>query len=640
MPANPQIIGTIVNRALKSAQQTLARRFNLIVKIQYFSLIAVFLVFCVAAAGNPRLTEEQPAAENPEPELEPTPIPGTELLLTPQTTSPQAPLPGRTLELGPPVVVEPILPPVNLEALAQSGRLWSFRGVVREFRFAGNHVFSAGTLEKVIEKYRNRELTAEDLEQARRDLTLFYINHGYVSSGAILPDQEGKDGIITFQLVEGRLAAINVKGNFWFRPWWLRNEIRRGTGRALNFDKLKETLQLLRQNPTISRINAELKPGGVPGENILDVDIKDTQPFRFALEFNNKRPPSVGAELVQARLTDLNLTGHNDPVEIVYGIAHTRDGEPYFSGIDNIDGSYTFPVTPWGTTLQVHATKSDTSIIEEPVADLDIESKLEQYGATLRQPIHQSLNSEFAISLTADKRRSKTFLFGEPFSLSPGAVNGETSVSVLRLAQEFVNRSQAHVLAARSTFSLGIDALDATNSGAAPNSRFFYWLGQSQYVRRIGKSENFIFARLNAQFSSRPLFSLEQFSIGGVESVRGYRENTVLRDNGVFGSVEVRVPVWSAKEHTPILMLAPFFDIGTGWDDSSKRKSIGTGTSSKENDSMLETLPSLGLGLIFQPTKHAHAELYWGYGLNRDFIADGNNLQDYGIHFSITVNAF
>ena len=70
---------------------------------------------------------------------------------------------------------------------------------------------------------------------------------------------------------------------------------------------------------------------GVPGESFIDLDIKDTQPFRFGLAFTNKRPPSVGAEIIEARLVDLNLTGHNDALRIRYGIAHTtRDGSLIF----------------------------------------------------------------------------------------------------------------------------------------------------------------------------------------------------------------------------------------------------------------------------------------------------------------------
>src|SRR6266498_773851 len=276
------------------------------VKFAFCGAITVLFLGALPTVARGQLPEQQPTEETSEAEIEPSPIPGTEILLEPQLPPSEVPVPRRTLKLGPPGVVEPILPPVNFEALARSGRLWSFHGVVKEFRFVGNHAFSTGDLAKQVEKYKNRELTAEDLEQARQDLTLLYINKGYVKSGAVLPEQDGKNGIITFELVEGRLTGINLKGNFWFRPWWLRNEMRRGAGRPLNFNKLKEALQLLRQNPTISQINAELRPGGVPGESILDVDIKDTQPFRFALEFDNKRPPSVGAEIVQARFTDLN----------------------------------------------------------------------------------------------------------------------------------------------------------------------------------------------------------------------------------------------------------------------------------------------------------------------------------------------
>ena len=611
------------------------------------------VTFLFVVALLPRIKSQQsepspsPTSELPsEPEVDPSPIPGTEILLAPQPPSAEAPLPGQTLKLGPPAVVEPMLPPVDFAKLGQSGRLWSFRGVVKKFRFVGNHVFPSSTLAGVVEKYADREINADDLEQARQELTLFYVTRGYVNSGATLPDQDGKDGVITFQLVEGRLTGIRLKGNFWFRPWWLRNEIRRGAGRPLNFNKLKETLQLLRQNPTISQINAELQPGGVPGESILDVTIKDNQPFRFGLELNNKRPPSDGAEILNAHFTDLNVTGHNDVFDVVYGIANSKGASTFqdfdFSGLDNVAGSYTFPVTPWATTLEAHASRSNTSILEQPFTTLNIHSKLEQYGGILRQPLYRTPTNEIAISITAEKRRDETFLLGQRFSLSPGAVGGVTNDFVLRIAQEFVNRSQVHVLALRSTFNIGLDAFDATDSGMKPNSRFFYWLGQTQYVRRLWNTDNLLVARLNAQISADPLFSLEQFVLGGADSVRGYRENQILRDNGVFGSVEVRVPVLYGKQHIPILSVAPFVDVGTGWNTLSGNQTSGQngGGSTTSNDRQMETLPSTGVGLIFDMTRHAHAELYWGYGFNQDLITQHHNLQDYGVHFALSINAF
>jgi hemolysin activation/secretion protein len=560
--------------------------------------------------------------------------------LVPEPTWEESVPPSETLRLAPPLVVEPVLPPLNAEPYKQNALLSNARVFVKQFQFTGNQVFSSGTLGKVTEKYSGREITAEELEQARQDLTMFYINNGYINSGATLPDQNVESGVINFRIVEGRMTDINLKGNFWFRSWWLRNEIRRGAWRSLNFNKLKERLQLLRLNPSISRINAELKPGGVPGESFVDVDIKDTQPFRFGLEFSNNRPPSVGAEILEAQLADLNLTGHNDPLLIRYGIAHTtRDGGFDFSGLDNIEGTYEFPITPWATTLQIHASKSDSSIIENPFTSLDINSNLEQYGATIRQTVYETLSNVVAVSFTADKRRSETFLFGRPFTLSPGAVNGVTSIFVLRFAQEFVNRSQLHVLAVRSTFNFGLDAFDATNSGSEPDARFFSWLGQSQYVRRLWNSDKLLVLRLNMQFSNSPLVSLEQLSLGGSESVRGYRENQILRDNGVFGSAELRVPLLYGKEHNPILMVAPFFDIGSGWNSLGDSPTTNAGASAQQ-DRNWEVMPSIGVGLIFDPNKHVHAQIYWGCALNRDLVTDGNNLQDYGFHFTLAVNAF
>src|SRR5439155_26987112 len=127
-------------------------------------------------------------------------------------------------------------------------------------------------------------------------------------------------GVIKYQIVDGRLTEIDLHGNFWYRSWWFRNQMRRAAGQPVHFHKLKVGFQLLRQNPTISRVNAELKPGLKPGESILDVAVKDEQPFRFGFEVSNKRPPSVAEGIGELYLTDLNLTGHNDPIDVRWGL--------------------------------------------------------------------------------------------------------------------------------------------------------------------------------------------------------------------------------------------------------------------------------------------------------------------------------
>jgi hemolysin activation/secretion protein len=519
-----------------------------------------------------------------------------------------------------------ILPPPP----AESGRKLSDapRLFVREYRFEGNKVFSNDELAKVTEPFTNRELNSEDIEQARRAVSLHYVNRGYINSGAVIPDQDPTGGIIRVRVVEGVLSETELHGNRWLRDGYINRHLRRWSGAPLNVNELQEGLQVLRQNPNVGQINAELKPGVSPGESLLDLRVEDRQPFRFGLQIDNQRPPSVGEEQLWLLASDLNLTGHSDPLDLKYGLLN-RTGNGYeFSGIDNLEGAYRVPLTPFGTTLGLHGSRRDTRLVEETFAPLDVKSLTTGYGLALRQPVYQTANDEAAVSVGFDYRKNQTWLLGERFSLSPGADRGEMVVSALRFSQDWLARGQNHVLALRSTFNFGLDILDATDNGIGgePNATFFHWLGQGQFVQRLFNTQNELVLRVTGQWTSEPLLALEQLSVGGFETVRGYLENQLVRDRGFVSSMEFRLPVLYNKAGAGILHLAPFFDIGGAWNV-------------KDSPSPT-TIASTGLGLLFAPNKHASAQIYWGYRLRHIERPDDARAQGVGIGFKININAF
>ena len=118
------------------------------------------------------------------------------LALNPSKASAQRVLPGEERpelkEFLPEEEAEPslALPPIPVPAREKRDRLSTgARFFVKEFQIVGNTVISDEELTEVIAPYTNRELTAEDLVEAREAVTKYYISHGYVSSGAVLPDQ-------------------------------------------------------------------------------------------------------------------------------------------------------------------------------------------------------------------------------------------------------------------------------------------------------------------------------------------------------------------------------------------------------------------------------------------------------------------
>lgn len=600
-----------------------------------------------APPGPPALPAGLPGGAEPllgEPTLQMPVSPGEN---GPSRLPPEAPPPPFRLRMAPAAAHETILPPLSFRSGETPAA--ALRMTVKEFRFKGNHHFSSRTLRKLISHdYENREIGPEGLEAIRQLISVKYAAAGFINSGALIEEQPLNTGRIVITVVEGRLSEIEVRGNRWFRSWWLRSEVRRFAGRPLNERRLKEGLQLLRQDPNILQINADLQPGAQPGEAVLELTVQERQPFRFSLECNNSRPPSVGAYGLTVHAADLNLTGHRDALALSWGLLR-GDGRRFeFSGDDTLSGSYTFPVTPWGTTVELRAGRSDSRIVEEAFRALDIASETTEYAATLRQPLYQSLHWEVSTSLGFERRMNDSSLLERPFSLSPGAVNGTTEVDVLRAALEVTQRSTTQVVSFRSIFSWGLDAFDATLADPAhlglsagegrpvPDGRFFSWVGQGQYVRRLSEKGLLAVVRVNAQLSDRPLLSLEQFPLGGVNSVRGYRENTLLRDNAVFASLELRIPCWQRgpeEDRRTLLALVPFFDFGTGW------RNVGRNEVHAGNDQ--DTLESVGIGLLFDPHPNVHFQVFYGYAFNRDFvIKHDRDLQDYGIHFAFSITAF
>jgi len=233
---------------------------------------------------------------------------------------------------------------------------------------------------------------------------------------------------------------------------------------------------------------------------------------------------------------------------------------------------------------------------------------------------------EFDGFVTGAIRDNHTTLLGRPFDFSPGDHNGSERVTVLRWGQELTLRGQRNAFSACSTVSFGLPWFDATrNRGLNPGGDFVAWLGQGQFVHAIAGSDVQLVVKGAVQASDRPLLTLEQFALGGVESVRGYPENHLVRDEGATGSIELHIPIWQ-KNGLQVLTLIPFLDAGAGWNRHER-----TGPS--------EILTSPGIGITFTPNSHISLAVFYGVPLQH-LAHSTHDPQDLGLHFSLLVLAF
>ncbi|MEC4982905.1 MAG: ShlB/FhaC/HecB family hemolysin secretion/activation protein [Oscillatoria sp. PMC 1068.18] len=495
---------------------------------------------------------------------------------------------------------------------------------VARFQFEGNSVFSDEELENVTQKFLNRRLTLGELQAVSSAISELYVDNKYITSGAYIKSQTIEDGVVVVQVLEGKLTEIKVKTDGRLNSNYVSSRIRRSTGGLVNQEQLLEGLQLLVLDELIEEVKAELLPDVKPGTNILEIEIKEANPWDLNLVANNGRSPAVGSFRRGGVLSYNNLLGIGDRVALSYG---NTDGS------DEFQANYTVPLNGRNSTLGFRYAESNNQVIEKPFNQVDIAAESRSYELSYRDPIILTPRQELALGLTFSRQESQSSILGVNFPLSPGAnADGETKISALRFFQEWTKRGENnqgnnHILGLRSEFNFGVDWFGATENNDAPDSNFFAWRGQAQWIRQLGNENTILLTRGNVQIAAQELLGLERFGLGGLGSVRGYRQDALLTDNGAFGSLEIWLPVGIIPESLGVLQLTPFVDLGAAWNSNSDVNI--------ENNFLVST----GIGLQLRLRNNLTLRLDYGIPLV-DIDSRDRTWQENGLYFSVTSSPF
>ena len=529
--------------------------------------------------------------------------------LRPADERPELPEPAAE---GEPRVLE--LPPVP-EAPAAPGVGSGLAIRVRAFEVSGSTVFSREELEAITRPATGRLLQTEELRAVRDAITRHYVEHGYITSGAVLPDQDASDGVVLIQIEEGRLSEIELRGVSAFREAPLRQQLARAGSAPVDVRKLERQLQRLQQNPRIARIDATLAPGERRGESRLVVVIEEANRVSGLVRFSNDQPPSIGELAGEVGFEVGNLLGWDDVSQVTLEISE---------GLREVQAAFDVAVTPWETRIGVGYQQSHSDVVEDQFSALDIESRSLTAGVQISQPLFWTPQRQIDVGLIAEYRESESSVAGTEACLQQDAFDCSPSLTVLRFRGSALWRGETDVVGLQSTLSWGIDVLGATRAGSRSiaDGRFVSWLGQAQWVHLLPETllSTQIVTRLDAQIASEALLSLEQIAVGGMNSVRGYRENQFVRDNGVIASAELRIPIWREPFGRPRLELVPFSDVGYAWNTYAPKRDA--------------TPVSVGVGLRSSPWRWLSASIFWGARLTSADRAE-NGLQRYGVSFAL-----
>jgi hemolysin activation/secretion protein len=433
---------------------------------------------------------------------------------------------------------------------------------VEAYDVDGNTLLEPVAIEAAVYGYLGPDRTVTDIEAARAALEDAYHARGFDSVVVLVPAQTVADRVVRLEVQETVVGRLRVTGTKFYSI----EDVKRQTpslveGAVPNFQRAQEEIAQLNREPG-RQVTPLVQPGKIPGTVDIDLHVAEQPPLHASVELNNDHPVDTTPLRLTATLRYDNLWQAGHTVSLSYAVApENRQESEVFAG------SYLAPVphSRWSLMLYGYSSNSDVATL----GDVAVLGK--GYAVGVRAIGQLGSFGPFSQTLSAGidfKHFDQLISVGNGKTPPTTTVVDYWPVTAVYTLQQDGAASSTHA-------SLGVTA---GLRGAARDDTVFQAnraYARADFVRvnldlehtRNLPKDWVADLRFTGQFADMPLLSAEQFSAGGLGSVRAYLQSAGVGDEGVFGSAELRAPALNIAPRRYLSDLRPyaFFDGAQVW---------------------------------------------------------------------------
>jgi len=410
------------------------------------------------------------------------------------------------------------------------------RFFIQEFKVDGVHSVSSEDVEEAVYPFLGPERTTDDVEKARAAVEKLYRSKGYQAAFAQIPAQDASNGVVTIQVSEGVVGRTRVRGSQFTSPGQLKLLApSMAEGKALNFNDVGKDVARLNRVPDRS-VTPDFKSGAAPGT--IDVDLKVDEkklPLSANIELNNRNSPNTSDLRLNGGISYANLFQLGHTLGLSFQIAPEEINDAQV-----ISGYYLF--RPAGSdliTLQVLATKQDSDVSTLGGGAVAGRGETYAFKSIFTLPgsdsYYQTLTAGFDLKKLQQDLRTGSSVTRAPIRYTTLSANYGIT---------WLGKHGSTELSLTPTLGLrgfGSDDAEFDNRRFAASANFTYLRGEISRTQKLPFDFQ-LMLRSQGQYSDQPLVDSEQFSAGGMDTVRGYFESEVAGDQAITVSSELSSP--------------------------------------------------------------------------------------------------
>ena len=182
---------------------------------------------------------------------------------------------------------------------------------VRSFQVQGNTLLDGAAVQAALVPYTGARSLA-DLQRAAQAVQALYGQAGWAAVVVYVPPQPVADGVVTLNVVEGKVSQVQVQGNQRLSAQRVRaalpSLVEGATPRVRRIDA---ELQIANENPG-RNMAVLLGPGAAPGEVQATVKVDEQPVHRFSASLDNSGNDRTGHYRLGLGWQHADLTGHDD----------------------------------------------------------------------------------------------------------------------------------------------------------------------------------------------------------------------------------------------------------------------------------------------------------------------------------------
>lgn len=419
--------------------------------------------------------------------------------------------------------------------------------------FKGNTKVSTDKLQSMLTVKQGQLVNTNTVNDNARAIEQYYHEQGYVLA-KVSDVAMGTGGVLTISINEGTLEGIKIKGNEKTKDYVITREMKLKTGQPFNAKDAKRSMQKVYNLGYFEDVNMKLNPGREPNAVVLETDVVEQKTGVFSIGGGYSQSDGLTGII---ELGDDNFRGTGDKVKIHWE----------FGGNTNSKSNYQFSFTrPWlnNTTqtslgFNIYNMTNEYNDYENGSLRSTYDRKRQGWDITLGRPQGEYVQNYLTIKHRDDKyvEHVSGENYGDGLGNHPqylkdnfGATRSMILSRVFDSRDNVFNATEGARTSVSAEFAGKLFGGDFNFNKYEAEARKYFKVGHDQTVA----------LRTDLGYAAGHMPDSGKFSVGGIDTLRGYDEDEFKGNKMFTASAEYRFPI--AKKVQGVV----FTDIGKAWD--------------------------------------------------------------------------